>query len=397
MKKGIIYIVGQVGSYQDKNGEMQKGVELVDVIAQVKAAGEVDEYVALVNGWGGLVDTGYQIHDYLKSLSKPLSSVVYNQSASIDTIISLAAKKGKRFIVKGAEFFVHNPWATTQGDAASLFNTAEELQKIEDKMVSFYSRNAGITKEGITHLLKNETALTPEEAVALGFADSVITEDEAKDMGIELKSKAKVKALALIEPKKTDNMSTFKEELSAFGTEMKSFMKSVLKIKAEDKKSSLELKTNDGKTLSVETEEKEVKVGDIVSCEGKQVSEKIYVLADGRTVKVNEKSEIMEILPSDSEKVDQAEYVKVKSELDALKLEVSNLKKERLESEKEFVAIKTNFQAIAKTIASTHEPEVQESTFRKVKTGEESDVVLAAQARSKKVKEAKRKQYETQN
>lgn len=388
MKKGIINIIGQIGSYKDATGKVKKGIELVDVIKQVTDAGEVDEYIALINGNGGRVTVGNQISDYLRSL-KNLSTVIYKQSASIDTKISMAAKKGKRYIIKGASFFVHNPYTRIEGDAGELLATAEELKEAEDEMVNFYVENSNLNKKGIIPLMKEQTSFTDEQAVSFGFVDKIITEDEAKAMGLELIDIEETEIVALLETKKTNDMSEFKKETTGFLAEMRGFMAKIgIKL---DAKASLEVKTNDGKTLSVETEEKEIKIGDIVSCEGKLVSEKVYILADGKSVKVNEKSEIMEILPSEQEK--NKDYAELETKYNALVAEFEAMKKEKSESEKEFVAIRKNFDAIAKQITSTYEPEQPESTFRKVKTEDVSDVVLAAQARSKRVKEEKRKQF----
>lgn len=386
MKKGIINIIGQIGSYKDSKGEIKKGIELVDVMKQVTDAGEVDEYIALVNSKGGRVIVGNQISDYLKSL-KNLSTVIYKQSASMGTKISMAAKKEKRYIIKGASFFIHNPWTRVEGDASELKATAEELQEAENEMASFYIENSNLNRKGVEPLMKQQTSLTDEQAVSFGFAGHIITEEEAKAMGLELLETEESEILALIETKpKTDNMSAVKE----FFNELTSFMKKQkVDIKAELK--TLEVKTQDGKTLSFQTEDNDIKIGDQVSCEGKLASEKEYVLADGRKVRVNEKAEIWEVIPVENK--EQPEYAKLQAENDILKKELSEIKAQKLEDEKGLKLIKENFNALAKQISSKYEPEQAESNFRKHKEiTEDNDIIAMAKRKSEEAKTKKAKQ-----
>lgn len=392
MKKGVIYIIGGIGSYKNKKGETVPGVDLINITAQVKELGEVDEYIAVIDSPGGFVEVGYEIADYLKSLKKDVTTVINNQSASIATIISMAGKKGKRYIVKGSEFFVHNPFTTDTGDAASLAKTAEELQKIEDKMLATYMEATELTKEGISPLMKRETSLTAEDAVTHGFADKVITEDEAKAMGVELKSQAKSKAIAFIQTN-TDIMTKFEEKAKTFMASLDAFAdKMKLKFKAEVK--ILEVKTNDGKVLSVQTEEKDIRVNDVVSCEGKEISEKEFVLADGRKVKVNDKSTIIEIKSVENPTINETEYNKLKAEAEDLKAKVSALEKEKSDHEKTLTDLQGKFAFLAKHVESTHEPEIVNGKFRKVNE-EESDIVALAEQMKKESREEKAKSFKT--
>lgn len=181
-------------------------------------------------------------------------------------------------------------------------------------------------------------------------------------------------------------MSAVKE----FFNELTSFMKKQkVDIKAELK--TLEVKTQDGKTLSFQTEDNDIKIGDQVSCEGKLASEKEYVLADGRKVRVNEKAEIWEVIPVENK--EQPEYAKLQAENDILKKELSEIKAQKLEDEKGLKLIKENFNALAKQISSKYEPEQAESNFRKHKEiTEDNDIIAMAKRKSEEAKTKKAKQ-----
>lgn len=67
---GNIYISGQIGNFDGV-----KGVELLDVIAQVRNQPEATDFNVHINSEGGLVDVGFDIYHYLKSLGKPVTTI----------------------------------------------------------------------------------------------------------------------------------------------------------------------------------------------------------------------------------------------------------------------------------------------------------------------------------
>jgi ATP-dependent protease ClpP protease subunit len=83
--EGIIYINGQIGSTPT-----EKGVELIDIIQQVKAQEGALSFRVHINSEGGVVDTGFDIFNYLKSLQLPITTVGSGLVASIATVIFMA-------------------------------------------------------------------------------------------------------------------------------------------------------------------------------------------------------------------------------------------------------------------------------------------------------------------
>src|SRR5690625_5103242 len=85
---GNIYINGLIGTRLNEKGEVEeKGVELLDVILQVKNQPKAESFTVYINSPGGYVDVGFEIHDYLKSLGKPIKTVGQGMVASIATVI----------------------------------------------------------------------------------------------------------------------------------------------------------------------------------------------------------------------------------------------------------------------------------------------------------------------
>jgi ATP-dependent Clp protease, protease subunit len=170
--KAIVYINGLIGSWED-----DKGLELTDVVAQIQAQNQFDEVeVRIGNSIGGVVQTGMDIYNYLKSLNKPITTIIENYCASITSIIFLAGQK--RLMKPGARLMIHNPWGMPSGDADLLQAYSDELRKIEKDLANIYHQKTNIGKEALTALMRNETEMTVDEALKLGFATG--TSDEMK-------------------------------------------------------------------------------------------------------------------------------------------------------------------------------------------------------------------------
>jgi len=170
---GNIYITGQIGTYDGT-----PGVELIDVIGQVKKQPEVLSFNVHINSEGGLVDVGFDIFNYLRSLSKPITTIGSGIVASIATVIFMAGSV--RQVRENTPFMIHLPWGGTTGNADELELYTLELRKAEKQLTDFYKKELNLEAEAIQPLLKNETWLTPEQLTTLGFTNSTALQAVAK-------------------------------------------------------------------------------------------------------------------------------------------------------------------------------------------------------------------------
>jgi len=162
---GNIYISGQIGTFDGTTG-----VALIDVVSQVKKQHEATAFNVHINSEGGLVDVGFDIYQYLKSLKKPITTIGSGIVASIATVIFMAGDK--RQVRENTPFMIHLPWGGSMGTADELEQFADQLRAIEKKMVGFYTKALNVQEQAIMPLLKNETWLTGRQLAALGFTTS---------------------------------------------------------------------------------------------------------------------------------------------------------------------------------------------------------------------------------
>ncbi len=178
---GNVYIIGQIGSNYDDNGNLiKKGVEVIDVVQQLSSLQDAERVNVYINSEGGFVDTGRQIAELLKNVPNCFT-IASELCASIATEIHLAVPLQNRLIEKGTTYMIHNPlFMGVSGDADTLKRMSESIKKTESEMESMYSKATGLSKEILSSLMQVETHLTDEQAVKLNFASKVIDKMERK-------------------------------------------------------------------------------------------------------------------------------------------------------------------------------------------------------------------------
>ena len=314
--EGNIYITGLIGSIYD-----EVGVELVDVIAQVKKQPDATSFNIHINSEGGVVDTGFDIFNYLKSLNVPLKTIGTGLVASIATVIFMAGDT--RVLRQGTSFMVHLPMGGIDGTADEIESYSKEVKATEDRLIKFYSENVGLSKEAIQPLLKNETWLDSVKALELGFSNT-------PDLPMVAKAYFK-------EETKPNNNKMTKED--------KSWIEQIFNKFMGPKIVNVMLQDANGATVEFpEIEEgQEITVGSKATVDGVPADGE-YVMPDGKTYVFvgGELTEIKEAMAEVEETND------LQAELDALRLENEQLKTAKVEAETAVTNLKkevTNFKS----------------------------------------------------
>lgn len=167
--EGNIYINGQIGTYENV-----RGVELKDVINQVQGQPFATSFNVYINSEGGVVDVGFDIYNYLRSLNVPITTIGVGLVASIATVIFMSGDTRK--FRKGTEFMIHLPSGMVAGTSQDIESYNEVLKKIEKQLIDFYKKATNLTEEAIYPLLRNESWLTADDAFNMNF----ITEMEVE-------------------------------------------------------------------------------------------------------------------------------------------------------------------------------------------------------------------------
>ncbi|NGX56129.1 MAG: ATP-dependent Clp protease proteolytic subunit 1 [Candidatus Anoxychlamydiales bacterium] len=137
----------------------------------------------IINSPGGSVDSGFAIWDQIKMLTCPVYTLVTGLAASMGSVLSLCASKGKRFATTNSRIMIHQPLigGVIRGQATDLDIQAKEMLKTREMLVDLYSGATKKSKEEVQKALNRDNWMSPQEALKFGLLDKVITSyDEIK-------------------------------------------------------------------------------------------------------------------------------------------------------------------------------------------------------------------------
>ena len=128
-----------------------------------------------INSPGGDIFSGFAIFDMLKFISCPVTTIVTGFAASMGSILSLAADKGRRFAMPQSKIMIHQPLLMGyEGRASDCEIQAREILKTRDHLVRLYADQTGKSLEEIKKALDRDNWFTAEEALEYGLLDRVV-------------------------------------------------------------------------------------------------------------------------------------------------------------------------------------------------------------------------------
>ena len=134
---------------------------------------------------GGSVLDGYTLYNDILELRERGVEVVANitLAASMASVIAMAADKVR--MKKGGRMMIHEASTMAQGDADDLRSAADLLESISDEIAGIYAERTGMSREECRELMKVETWMNADEAIAYKFADEKFdTKKKSKSMNI---------------------------------------------------------------------------------------------------------------------------------------------------------------------------------------------------------------------
>lgn len=153
-----------------------------------KALAEIPDNATIelhINSYGGSVKEGIAIYNQLKQKKcKEIVAYVDGFAYSIASIIMQAADR--RVMGLGTSILIHNMWLSIASNAAELRKAADDLDVLMESNRQIYMERINISEDELIEMMDNETYLTPEKAVEMGFADEVSKTAAAPDLTQQL-------------------------------------------------------------------------------------------------------------------------------------------------------------------------------------------------------------------
>lgn len=130
----------------------------------------------VINSPGGAVDSGFAIWDQIKLLKSPVTTLVTGLAASMGSVLSLVAGKGRRFATPNSRFMIHQPriHGVIRGQATDLEIHAKEILKTRNALISLYVEATGQKEEVIERALDRDKWMSAQEALDFGLLDKIV-------------------------------------------------------------------------------------------------------------------------------------------------------------------------------------------------------------------------------
>ena len=133
-----------------------------------------DEIKLIINSPGGYVTSGFAIHDTMKSIKSPVSTICTGLAASMGSILLSAGEKGRRFTYPYARVMIHQPSGGAGGQASNIEIQAKEIIKTKEIGAKILSDNCGQPYDKIMKDFNRDYWLDAKESVEYGIVDGII-------------------------------------------------------------------------------------------------------------------------------------------------------------------------------------------------------------------------------
>ena len=156
-----VYIFDEIGTY---------GITAQEFINDIKDLKDTPINLR-INSLGGDVFDGMAMYNVIKRREAKTTVYIEGIAASIATIIALGADEV--VMAENSLFMIHNAWGGSMGEAKDMRKTADTLDKISSELIDIYRKKTGLSYEGLSAMMDEETWLNANEAFEMGFIDTI--------------------------------------------------------------------------------------------------------------------------------------------------------------------------------------------------------------------------------
>jgi ATP-dependent Clp protease protease subunit len=149
------------------------------VIAQMLflAAEDPQRDISLyINSPGGSISSGLAILDTMRFVEPDIVTICVGQAASMGAVLLAAGSKGKRYSLPHSRILIHQPsMSGLAGQATDIDIYAREILRMREILNQILADCTGQDVDKISRDVDRDYILEPEQALAYGMIDRVIT------------------------------------------------------------------------------------------------------------------------------------------------------------------------------------------------------------------------------
>ena len=128
----------------------------------------------LISSPGGHVESGDAIHDMIRFVRAPVTTIGAGWVASAGTHIFLAAPKDRRVCLPNTRFMIHQPGGGAGGPATDIAIQAKEILRTRERIARVIAKQTDQPLEKVLADMEREFWLSAEEAIEYGIVSRII-------------------------------------------------------------------------------------------------------------------------------------------------------------------------------------------------------------------------------
>jgi ATP-dependent Clp protease, protease subunit len=128
----------------------------------------------VISSPGGHVESGDAIHDMIRFVGAPVTTIGSGWVASAGTHIFLAAPKERRVCLPNTRFMIHQPSGGAGGRASDIAIQAKEIIKMRERIARVIAKETGQAFERVMVDIERDHWMSAQEAIDYGLASRVI-------------------------------------------------------------------------------------------------------------------------------------------------------------------------------------------------------------------------------
>lgn len=128
----------------------------------------------LISSPGGHVESGDAIHDMIRFVRAPVTTLGTGWVASAGSHIFLAPPKERRLCLPNTRFMIHQPAGGAGGQASDIAIQAREIIRMRERIAKVVARQTGKPLETVMTDIERDHWMSAEEAIEYGIVSRII-------------------------------------------------------------------------------------------------------------------------------------------------------------------------------------------------------------------------------
>jgi len=131
-----------------------------------------------VNSPGGSAYAGFAIYDAMQFVKPDVQTFCVGMAMSAGALILAGGAAGKRYVLPNSKVMIHQGSGGFRGSPSDIQIAAKEILSLTRRYAEILAAHTGRDLEQVVHDIDRDNFLSPEEAVAYGLADVVLSSRE---------------------------------------------------------------------------------------------------------------------------------------------------------------------------------------------------------------------------